>query len=164
MRINKGSAADCQELMRNARRPLKVAQNVAQVRPGITAERIGIQKTSQDFARTRPGTSRPRIMSSFRVAKSMGFDGNFQFRGSRLGPNRCLDRSRSRHDHIDPIQLHVAPARMRHPLQHMFAAYILESLPPPYTRRMTASCGQFWLERASRTNQAAKRRKLTRLK
>ena len=42
MRVNKGSAADCQELMRNARRPLKVAQNVAQVRPGITAERIGI--------------------------------------------------------------------------------------------------------------------------
>ena len=58
----------------------------------------------------------------------------------------------------------MPPDRMRHPLQRVFAAYILESLPPPYTRRMTALCGQFWLERASRTNQAAKRRKLTKLK
>ena len=59
MRVNKGSAADCQELMRNARRPFKVAQNVAQVRPGITAERIGIEDIA-GFALTRPGNSRPK--------------------------------------------------------------------------------------------------------
>ena len=41
---------------------------------------------------------------------------------------------------------------------------LTQILTAAYTRRMKASCGQFWLERVSRTNQAANVCELTRLK